>query len=341
MFQSSSSSSSNSILDVLFIFIITVAIAYIFGFILVRMVDKRFDQIQSSQSIFMENFQNNKSTKTTKDEKADSSEVIIFQTVDVEEDENGNARFKDVTSQLPHKKKYRFDKEYYEQQNEYNKVEGFTNQPSSNQIDWTPSDSKQTQQVCYKNHSHQKRGRNNDCSYGVTNYADPKDMSPIDYNIFIMNYPPNFTMQDYVNWLWCFKDKKEQLTYNHLRNLEKLEMGKKLEYEEGVCPPPAYYHPPMNAEDYFEKLYNTDTNEFQLAESLNSTTGPMLGYNFNDYSEFSQNNDVYGLDGEIRNPDVGLKKTARSVDDYIIPHDSQNLEIEKAYKPFHVKKIEI
>ena len=29
-------------------------------------------------------------------------------------------------------------------------------------------------------------------------------------------------MQDYVNWLYCFKDNEEQLTYVHLKNLYKL-----------------------------------------------------------------------------------------------------------------------
>ena len=47
-------------------------------------------------------------------------------------------------------------------------------------------------------------------------------------------------------------------------------------------------NPPITAEKYFEKLY-TDKNQINLAAPLNSTTGALLGFNFNDYSEFSQN----------------------------------------------------
>ncbi len=337
--------SSNSILDVLFIFIITVSIAYIFGFTLVRMMDQRFQEIQQQlpksseeKSIFMENFENSNKKKSP-------NEISIYQKVDAKEFDNGTITFTDVTSNIPQKPKkhdYQFDNDYYQQMNEYNAVEGFANQPPTSPLDWNATDhSEKIRQYCPHHHDHTKTGRSQECSYGVTNYADPKDMSPMDYNIFILNYPPNMTMQDYVNWLWCFKDKKDQLTYNHLRNLEKLELRKPLKYEEGICPPPGYYHQPMNAEDYFEKLYNENTKEFQIAESLNSTTASMLPYNFGDYSEFSQNRDSYGLSGEIRNPDIGLKMTAREADQIRLPKDSQNLEIEKAFKPYHVKKIEI
>ena len=30
------------------------------------------------------------------------------------------------------------------------------------------------------------------------------------------------TMQDYVNWLYCYSNNEEQLPYNHLKNLYKL-----------------------------------------------------------------------------------------------------------------------
>jgi hypothetical protein len=331
--------SSNSILDVLFIFIITVSVAYIFGLTIVRMVDHRFEAIEQklpSSSIFMENFKN-------PEKKKNPNEVAVFQQVDAKEYDDGTIQFTDVTAEVPQKQKnYQFDHDYYQQMNKYNSVEGFANQPPTSPLDWNPTDREEKiRQYCPHHHEHTKDRKSKECFYGVTNYADPRDMSPIDYNIFILNYPPNMTMQDYVNWLWCFKDKKDQLTYNHLRNLEKLELGKPLKYEEGVCPPPGYYHQPMNAEDYFEKLYNENTNEFQIAESLNSTTAAMMPYNFGDYSEFSQNRDSYGLSGTIRNPDIGLKTTAAEADQIRLPKDSQNLEIEKAFKPYHVKKIEI
>ena len=44
------------------------------------------------------------------------------------------------------------------------------------------------------------------------------------------------TLQDYINWLYCYMDKEDQLPYNHLRNLEKLKMGKELKEEaERIC----------------------------------------------------------------------------------------------------------
>jgi hypothetical protein len=305
------------------------------------MVDNRFQEIEQklpSQSIFMENFENS-------NKKKNPNEISIFQRIDAKEYDDKTIKFTDITSEIPskpNKKDYQFDNDYYQQMNEYNSVEGFTNQPNTSPLDWNATDrSEKIRQYCPHLHEHIKDRKSKECFYGVTNYADPKDMSSIDYNIFILNYPPNMTMQDYVNWLWCFKNKKDQLTYNHLRNLEKLELGKPLVYEEGVCPPPGYYHQPMNAEDYFEKLYNENTNEFQIAESLNSTTASMMPYNYGDYSEFSQNRDSYGLSGTIRNPDIGLKITAQEADQIRLPKDSQNLEIEKAFKPYHVKKIEI
>ena len=192
--------------------------------------------------------------------------------------------------------------------------------------------------VCCKNHIHIKDGKNTHCTYGVTNYADPKDMSPIDLRIFNLNYPPNMTLQDYINWLYCYIGQEEQLPYNHLKNLEKLKMGKELIAEEGITPPPSYYFPAMNAKDYFDKMYN-NTQEFNIASPLNSTTGPMLGYNYKDYSEFSF--DVNGVSGELRNPDIGLKKNAKNLYNYINPRDSNSINLDNEYEIYRIKNVEI
>ena len=197
---------------------------------------------------------------------------------------------------------------------------------------------KKKSNVCCKNHVHIKNGRNTNCTYGVTNYADPKDMSPIDLRIFNLNYPPNMTLQDYINWLYCYIGQEEQLPYNHLKNLEKLKMGKELVAEEGITPPPSYYFPAMNAKDYFDKMYN-NTQEFNIATPLNSTTGPMLGYNYKDYSEFSS--EVNGVSGELRNPDIGLKKNAKNLYNYINPKDSNNINIDNEYEIYRIKNVEI
>lgn len=331
--------SSSSLVQIIFIFLITIAIAYIFGFILVDMVNKRLNTIRNEMPYqferLVEKFENSNSKKDKIEQK---NELIQSISLESKTNKDGYREYKNLSDDSENI--VRFDNEYYENMNPNNIVSGFDAKDTINKdIEWSPSTNK-SHQACFKDHEHDKSGKRDGCNYGLTNYADPKDMTQIDYNIYILNYPPNFTLQDYVNWLWCYKNKKEKLPYNHLRNLEKLELGKELKVEPGVLPPPSYYFPSLNAEDYFNTLYNTE-NEFNTAPHLNSTTASMIGYNYNQYSEFSQNSDVYGTSGELRNPDIGLKKTAREVDDYIIPHDSQNLNIEKKYKPYHVKKVEI
>ena len=217
-------------------------------------------------------------------------------------------------------------------------IDGFSNDVKNTYKDWN-IETKKTQ-VCCKNHIHIKNGKNTKCTYGVTNYADPKDMSPIDLRIFYLNYPPNMTLQDYINWLYCYIDIEDQLPYNHLKNLEKLKLGKELVTEEGILPPPGYYFPSMDAKDYFDKMYN-DKQEFNIAAPLNSTTGPMIGYNYKDYSEFITDMNMNGVSGEIRNPDIPLKKNAKQLYNYINPRDSNSINIDNEYQIYRMKNVEI
>ena len=39
----------------------------------------------------------------------------------------------------------------------------------------------------------------------VQNYQNPEDMPYEEKNAFKFGYPPNMTMQDYVNWLYLLK----------------------------------------------------------------------------------------------------------------------------------------
>ena len=183
----------------------------------------------------------------------------------------------------------------------------------------------QVRNLCFRNHKHGKGKK--ECQYGPTNYADPRTMSVIEKRSFILNYPPNMTMQDYVNWLYCFANGGEdQLPYNHLKNLEKLKRGIPLVKEEGVCPPSGKYFPPLDAEKYFQTMYDLKTKEIAFASNLNSTTGPLMGANYNQYSDFAQNMGQFGLSGMVVNPDLAYKKEAKIVDNYIIPKDSSNME---------------
>jgi hypothetical protein len=216
--------------------------------------------------------------------------------------------------------------------NKKSKIEGYSNQADNSYKEWEIN--KKKTQVCFKDHIHKN------CNYGVTNYADPKDMSEIDYRIFYLNYPANMTLQDYINWLYCYMNKESELPYNHLKNLEKLKAGKELVEEEGILPPPSYYYPALNSEDYFDKMYS-NTNEFQTAPPLNSQTGPMLGYNYDEYSEFSQNSDLYGSTGVLRNTDIALKKDAKELYNYINPKDSNSLNENSENEIYHIKNVEV
>ena len=72
---------------------------------------------------------------------------------------------------------------YYSKMDKNAKVEGYTNNPDDSFKAWNIEEKKI--QNCFKNHVHDKKGNFMNCTYGVTNYADPNDLSPIDYNLII------------------------------------------------------------------------------------------------------------------------------------------------------------
>jgi hypothetical protein len=287
------------IYNIIFIFFITFAIAFIFGLTLINIIDNRLNKI-----IIPEKFEN----------------------------------YEEIKESINPSNPGKYNKEYYNQMEFDSIVKGNNKNDTFLFKEWNIENVKT--QVCIKNHKHEKKGNDLNCTYGLTNHADPNDMSSIDYKIFKLNYPNNMTLQDYINWLYCYTDKENELPYNHLKNLEKLKLGIELVEQHGILPPPGYYYPPLKAEDYFDKLYN-QSNEFQVASPLNSTTGPMLGYNYNEYSEFSQNIGDYGDSGNIRNTDIALKKNAKNLYNYINPKDSNSLEINKENEIYHRKNIEL
>lgn len=126
----------------------------------------------------------------------------------------------------------------------------------------------------------------NSKDYGITNYSHPDNMNEVDKSLFINNYPPNMTLQDYINWLNCFKDKPNKqklLNYIHLKHFQLLTNNKKLIYEEGVCPPPSNKENDLMNEDYFEKLYIA--NGINLSKMItDQEDNDIKGYNINDYS---------------------------------------------------------
>ena len=336
-----------NLIHIVLIFLITICVAYIFGLILINLVDNRLSNIKLNipkQEVIIkypeenisEHFSNSESEE--KDDRLDDlykklfkknqekvTKIIEYKTFD-----------KDGVQNKPSNNKPNFDEDYYKMASENKEVEGFDNDFSNKNEEWKLTQ-KNKYKMCYKNHQHVK---NTQCSYGITNYSDPYDMTPIDIRLFTLNYPPNMTMQDYINWLWCFKDMEDKLPYNHLKNLLKIKKGTELIQEDGVCPPPSYTFPSLDAENYFKQMYN-DANEFNIASPLNSGTGPMLGANFNEYSEFRQNTDLFGRSGTIRNEDIYLKKDAKKLYNKIFPKDSNFIKMDDEYEIYHIKDVEL
>ena len=285
-------------MNILFTFLIIIIIAYIFGCVLVNLIDNRLSKIVINERFESKNY------------------------TEVKEIPNPPIISTPPTISTP---------PIYSKNN----FNGYSNKDNKSYKEWIIEHKKT--QVCNKNHKH---GTDSNCTYGLTNYADPKDMSPIDFKIFHLNYPNNMTLQDYINWLNCYIDKEDELPYNHLKNLEKIKNGMELIEEHGVLPPPSYYYPALSSENYFEKMYN-EVNEFNIAGPLNSVTGPMIGYNYDQYSEFSQNLDMNGSSGVIREPNIAIKKNAKKLYDYINPKDSNSININKEYEIYHIKNNEV
>ena len=305
---------NNYYLVILSIFLITIIISYLFGLSLINKIEDKLNNIKINipqQEILVkypeqkiENFEN----------KVNIVESKIYSTEQ-----------KDIDKIDPE-----LDKDFYN--NSELNIEGFEKLKKSNQQSW--ENPLKSSHICYKNHKHNK------CNLGVMNYADPKDMSSMDYNIFVLTYPSNMTLQDYIHWLWCYNGKEYQLTYNHLKNLEKLKNGEQLIEVKGVLPPPGYEKQALTSEEYFNKMYAIN-NEFNIAASLNSQTGPMLGANYDQYSEFSQNRDLYGSSSYLRNCDIGQKKNANQLNNFVFPKDSNNLAVDKEYDIYRHKKVEL
>jgi len=207
-------------------------------------------------------------------------------------------------------------RKYYEMKNN-DLCEGFDNSDSGfKPLDPTVFEDRNS--ICCLDHDKCKAGSTVVCNYGPTNYAYPSDMSPIDKKVFMLNYNDNFTIQDYTNWLKCFKNDKEGLPYNHLKNLNKILKGEKLVYKKGVVPPPTKVQPEMCSEEYFNKLYNSSGNTFVLDVPKNRKK--LLGYNYNDFPVFYQNYKQYGTNDRIYNvKDVKNKYSAQLVKNFVEP----------------------
>ena len=144
------------------------------------------------------------------------------------------------------------------------------------------------------------------------NYANPEKMVIVERNSFKFGYPNGMTMQDYVNWLYLFKDTPDLLNLEHYINYEKLLNNTIIKYEKDRTPPPAKILTPLNAENYFNLMYSKPPKmiednlrridgEVRTSSNQGSITNGLLPYNYEKYGDFKQNFDVLGMNGKVYN----------------------------------------
>jgi hypothetical protein len=156
------------------------------------------------------------------------------------------------------------------------------------------------------------------------NYQSPQKMTPVERNAYKFGYPDGMTMQDYVDWLFLFKDNPELLNLEHYINYDKLINNTEIKYEKDRTPPPSKKLTPLNSENYFTQMYSEPPTmvqsdfrrvegEVRVSTNQGSITNGLLPYNFEKYGDFKQNFDVLGQSGKIYN-----EKMADKTDPYFL-----------------------
>ena len=149
------------------------------------------------------------------------------------------------------------------------------------------------------------------------NYPDLKDMTIVERNAFKFGYPDGMTMQDYVNWLYLFRKTPNLLNLEHNINYQKLTAGIPIHYKKDKTPPPAKRLTPLNADDYFNRMYSkpptipnktlTYTINEDVRVTANLGTSGIMPRNYEDYGDFSQNFDVKGSTGYVYSNELADK----------------------------------
>jgi hypothetical protein len=149
------------------------------------------------------------------------------------------------------------------------------------------------------------------------NYPSLKEMTIVERNAFKFGYPDGMTMQDYVNWLYLFRKTPNLLNLEHNINYQKLIAGIPIQYKKDKTPPPAKRLTPLNADDYFNRMYTkpptipnnsltyTINEDVRVAANLGSSG--IMPRNYDDYGDFSQNFDVRGTTGYVYSNELADK----------------------------------
>jgi hypothetical protein len=154
------------------------------------------------------------------------------------------------------------------------------------------------------------------CHYGPTNYKDPKDMTASELERFKYKFRNNFTLQDYKNWLILYKEDPHHLRMHHRENLKILLRGGQITDKDI---PQVRIKPPMDASDYFQKMYEGGKISVHFPEE--SSTGAMVGANYNKFSDFippeeAENTWITGMVDMYNQPS---KDDAKALNFYLRP----------------------
>ena len=132
---------NNNFIYIIFVFLITIIIAYLFGLTLVNLIDDRLSKINLN---------------------IPKQDILIkYPKEDFDNQNNENKNFNNENKE--YKINTNFDSDYYNQMMKDNKIEGFSNKPDDSYKNWNID--KKKIQTCIKDHSHKKDGKDINCNY--------------------------------------------------------------------------------------------------------------------------------------------------------------------------------
>jgi len=144
------------------------------------------------------------------------------------------------------------------------------------------------------------------CREEPTYYKDPAHMT--ERQIMKFKYKAKFdkmTVQDYVNWLRLFEGEEQELSIPHLDNFRKLQKGQVLTVADI---PRDRLLPPMNADDYFNKLYNFEDQVNLYTPQNSDMAGLQIPANYSQYATFEPPKSLKHLNVQNLTPDQEVSK---------------------------------
>lgn len=235
------------VLNIIVIFLVTFAVAYIFGLAIVTVVDKKLDKISINlpKSIFENNGNGNHNNTMWNRDEWDDFGINLPRVVS---NNNGN-----------------------------NLIEGFNNNSSD-----TKSSSKcdfQSGNIIVKNNSMDDNMYPNN----PINYPNPLHMTEKDRKVFKQSYHPKMTVQDYKNWLKLYEDDGDINTLPdiHQKNYKKILLGV------NVKPPLVQYDTLEEKIAYEKKTLTDAHQNYNLDCPFRTyDISKLEGANYSEYSEF-------------------------------------------------------